>query len=163
MIASNQKGATAVEFAIILPMILLPLLFGIIEFSVFHYNNALLTYASRAAARKGLVYAFVRDDSGTPGDKTDDKIYTHPPDSEIEKEVLLWKDRFITFGTNPSPFGNIIIKRVDQDDPSIEPAFGNERRGDYLVVTLEYSYDFLFLFPILGTKTLKAETVMRLE
>jgi len=163
MIASNQKGATAVEFAIILLTILLPLLFGIIEFSIFQYNNALLTYASRAAARKGVVYAFVRDDLGTPEDKTDDVIYTHPPDDEIEKESLLWKDLFITFGTNPSPFVVKPPKRLDQDDLSIEVQYPYEKRGDYLVVTLEYSYDFLFLFPILGTKTLKAETVMRLE
>jgi Flp pilus assembly protein TadG len=50
----GQSGAVAVEFALVLP-ILLVLLFGIIEFGLIMYDKALLTNASREAARAGIV------------------------------------------------------------------------------------------------------------
>ena len=51
----NQKGAAIVEFAIILPLLLL-LIFGMIEFSLLMYNKAMITNASREGARRGIVY-----------------------------------------------------------------------------------------------------------
>jgi Flp pilus assembly protein TadG len=44
----------AVEFALVLP-ILLVILFGIIEFGLIMYDKAVLTNASREAARAGIV------------------------------------------------------------------------------------------------------------
>jgi len=52
----SQRGAALVEFALILPCLLL-LLFGIIEFSIALYDKAVITNASREAARAGIVYA----------------------------------------------------------------------------------------------------------
>ena len=49
-----QKGAAAVEFAIVLPLLLM-LLFGIIEFSVILYDKAMITNASREGTRAGIV------------------------------------------------------------------------------------------------------------
>lgn len=43
---SSQKGASAVEFALVLPLLML-ILFGIIEFSLLMYNKAMITNASR--------------------------------------------------------------------------------------------------------------------
>ena len=53
----NQKGVAAIEFALMLPVLLL-LVFGIIEFSVILYNKAMVTNASREGARAGIAYNF---------------------------------------------------------------------------------------------------------
>ena len=52
----NQKGASAVEFALVLP-ILIVLLFGILEFGLLMYNKAVITNASREGARAGIVFS----------------------------------------------------------------------------------------------------------
>ena len=50
----NQRGASAVEFAVVLfPLVLL--VFGIIDFGFLLYNKAMLTNASREGARAGIV------------------------------------------------------------------------------------------------------------
>jgi len=51
----NEKGATVVEFAFILPLLLF-LIFAIIEFALLLYNKAMVTNAARAGARTGLVF-----------------------------------------------------------------------------------------------------------
>ena len=53
----EQKGAALVEFAIVLPLILL-LIFGMIEFSILFDNQAVITNASREGARFGIVYDY---------------------------------------------------------------------------------------------------------
>ncbi len=52
---NNEKGASAVEFALVLPVLLL-ILFLIIEFSIALYDKAVVTNASREGARMGIVY-----------------------------------------------------------------------------------------------------------
>lgn len=56
MIATRKKisGSTVVEFAIILPLLLV-LIFGIIEYSVLLFNKAVITNAAREAARAGVI------------------------------------------------------------------------------------------------------------
>lgn len=49
----NNRGAALVEFAIVLPLLLL-LLVGIIEFGLLFYNKQVLTNASREGARAGI-------------------------------------------------------------------------------------------------------------
>lgn len=56
----KNKGAAVVEFAVVLPILLL-LVFGIIEFGFLLYNKAMLTNASREAARVGIVYTLDRE------------------------------------------------------------------------------------------------------
>jgi Flp pilus assembly protein TadG len=53
--SKSQDGASAVEFAIILPVLVL-LIFGIIEFSFAIYDKSMITQASREGARAGIVY-----------------------------------------------------------------------------------------------------------
>jgi Flp pilus assembly protein TadG len=55
MVLKRQNGSAAVEFAIILP-ILIVLLFGIVEFGLIFYNKAVITNASREGARYGIVF-----------------------------------------------------------------------------------------------------------
>jgi Flp pilus assembly protein TadG len=54
MLRYNQKGAALLEFAIILPILLL-LVFGIIEFGLLFYSKQVITNASREGARAGIV------------------------------------------------------------------------------------------------------------
>jgi Flp pilus assembly protein TadG len=49
----EQKGAAMVEFAIVLPLFLV-LVFGIIEFSLMLYDQAIITNASREGARSAI-------------------------------------------------------------------------------------------------------------
>jgi Flp pilus assembly protein TadG len=49
-----QRGVAAVEFALMLPLVLL-LTFGAITFTVALYSKAILTYASRQAVRAWVV------------------------------------------------------------------------------------------------------------
>jgi hypothetical protein len=52
----GQSGSSAIEFALVLP-VLIVLLFGIVEFGVLFYDKAMITNASREGARLGIVYA----------------------------------------------------------------------------------------------------------
>ena len=56
---NGERGASAIEFAVILPLLLV-VLFGIIEFGFVLYNKAVLTNACREGARAGIVSAFPR-------------------------------------------------------------------------------------------------------
>lgn len=49
-----QQGAAAVEFALILPILLL-VFFGMVELSLALYDKAIITNASREGARAGIV------------------------------------------------------------------------------------------------------------
>jgi hypothetical protein len=52
----NHRGASAVEFALVLPLLIV-ILFGIIEFGLLMYNQAVITNASREGARAGIVFS----------------------------------------------------------------------------------------------------------
>ena len=52
----EQRGGAAVEFAIVLPVLVL-LIFGMIEFSTLLYDKGVITNASREGARAGIVYS----------------------------------------------------------------------------------------------------------
>lgn len=53
----TQKGAAVVEFAIVLPFLLV-MTFGIMEFGLLFYDKAIITNASREAARSGIAYKY---------------------------------------------------------------------------------------------------------
>jgi Flp pilus assembly protein TadG len=50
----KQRGTTAVELALVLPLLLL-VVDGIVEFSVVMYDKAVITHAAREAVRAGVV------------------------------------------------------------------------------------------------------------
>lgn len=136
-VAGTQRGAAAVEFAIVCSLLFL-LVFGIIEFSIMLYDKAMLTNASREGARAGIVWAPDRNETSVT--------------SLVSAAVDLYTPNLINFGTAAS-----ISKDVDLE--GVEP-------GKSLTVNLEYEYSFLAFdaFSGLGPKVkLTAQTVMRME
>src|SRR3954447_22029101 len=59
-LVSDERGQAAVEFALILP-ILMALLLGIIQFGIVFNNYVTITDAARAGARKAAVSRFLSD------------------------------------------------------------------------------------------------------
>ena len=85
----KQFGVAAVEFAIILPVLLL-LIFGAIEFGIMMYDQAVITNASREGARAGVVY--VVGNPNADGIATAQSVATSYCGNNL-----------ITFGTSPGP------------------------------------------------------------
>ena len=134
----NEKGAAAVEFAIVLPVLVL-LLVGIMEFSVLLYDQAVITNASREGARAGIVFSDPNPIS----------------DAEIEAVVNNYcAGHMITFGA------------ASGVTTSVSRA-GSGSAGDPLTVSVNYHYDFLvipnFLSSLAGGINLAGQTVMRME
>ena len=145
----GKKGVAAVEFAIVLPLLML-LTFGIIEFSILFYNKAMVTNASREGARAGIVFADPRAD-----------------DAYIKTRVKAYCSNYlITFGSGsgtPLDDADIDITPIQSTrlDETLSPP------GTPLTVTVTYHYDFLvlpnFIGSFLGGMDLSAVTVMRME
>ena len=78
----NQRGATAVEFAIVI-LLFLTIVFGIIEFGLLMYNQHIVTNAGREGARYGIVYR-------TDGNRIQE--------NQIRNKIGDWNQYIITFG-----------------------------------------------------------------
>jgi len=132
-----QSGAALIEFAIVLPLLLM-LIFGMIEFSVMLYDKAMITNASREGTRAGIVYAF-------PDRLSDAEI------SAVVTDYL--QGHMISLGGPSAP--NIVVSGQCVDS------------GDQLSVTVTYPYHFFvlpnFIASLSGTTTLSAVTTMRCE
>jgi Flp pilus assembly protein TadG len=112
-----------VELALILPVFLL-LIFGLIEFSVAFYDQAILTQATREGARAGVVLRNPKLSS-----------------SEIQQLVLDYTSgALITFGSTVAP-----VVTVTQSSPA---AFPNP-----LQVKVEYTYTGLGLGMLMSAIT----------
>lgn len=142
-LTGNETGAAAVEFAILLPL-LLALIFGGIEFGLVMFNQQVLTNASREATRAGIVVGI---------DSVDDPTLT-----QIALDYC--QDYLVTF-ENPAPVPTVTITRT-----------AGTNFGDPLTVTVQYDYQFLVLPNIrslLGGGSystnlpLEAKTTMRYE
>jgi hypothetical protein len=118
---NNQRGTSAVEFAIVLPLLVL-FIFGIIEFGLIFYNKAMVTNASREAARAGIVY---RD----------------PPVSKEEMSEVVnnyCENMLVSFGSS-LPHETLVPNDVC------------DAHGKELVVNVVYRYEFLLLPDFLST------------
>jgi Flp pilus assembly protein TadG len=122
MSLNDTRGASAVELAIILP-VLLVILFGIIEFGIYMYNKQMLTNAAREGARAGIVAYTTRL---TP--------------AEILDVVQESFQNAITFGAE----NDVVL--VGTPDGYASDA----DTGVTLTVTVKYDYDFLVLPNFLG-------------
>ena len=137
-----QKGAAAIEFAIVLPLFIV-LTFGIIEFGVIMYNKAILTNASREGARFGILF--------------NKPVHTT---AQIETRVETYLkdgDLLINLG-GPKP---------DTDSISIDPIPYPRLFGAEVRVKVNFSYDFLLLpsfIPFIPNPLdLSCVTIMRQE
>jgi Flp pilus assembly protein TadG len=134
---SSQKGAAAVEFAIVLlPLILIT--FGIIEFGTYLYNQQVITNASREGARAGIVASSPR-------------VTPAAIKSIVDNYAA---DNLVTFGTSNSP-GVIVTGYASDAD-----------FGDDLTIQVTYNYSFLVIPNFIAmekVRTMQATTVMRYE
>lgn len=92
---NDQRGVAAVEFAIVLPILLI-IFAGITEFGIAYYNKQVITNASREGARAGITRSNRED-----------------PDFSIEEAVQNYAlDRLITFGGSSVP----VLDPLPEDD-----------------------------------------------
>ncbi|HQP25984.1 MAG TPA: pilus assembly protein, partial [Smithellaceae bacterium] len=63
-VSSRSRGASAVEFALIMPLFFL-LLFGIVDFGWYFFNQHTIQYATREGARLALVGRTLQNPDGS--------------------------------------------------------------------------------------------------
>lgn len=136
-LASNERGVAALEFVLVFPF-LMTVLFGIIDASLLLCDKAVITNASREAARAGVV---VRVPQLTA--------------SDIRNVALAYtQNNLVTGGTATTPTIN-----VDQS--------AGTSPGSPLKVTVTYTYEGLVLGSALssltGPITISATSVMNYE
>lgn len=122
----NDDGASAVEFAIVLPLFLV-FVFGIIEFSIIMYNKALITNASREGARFGILYTEPAKDENVLK-------------SEIENRI---KSKILVDSNDPTKYK--LISLGGAAVPIVESTLIPDDPDDYIEVKVTYSYNFLLL------------------
>ncbi len=132
-----QKGVAAIEFAIVLPLLMM-IIFGIIEFGLLLYDKQVITNASREGARIGISDVVVSD-------------------ADIEAVVANYvANNLITFGTPTPPVTTI--------EPANRTGMVF---GEDVTVTVTYNYDFLmlpnFVADFAGVQTLATTTVMKMQ
>lgn len=132
-IIRDQRGGSAVEFAILL-LVLLLIVFGIIEFGLIFYNQQVITNASREAARYGIVSRVPR--------------YTAAEVAQVVNNYC--QGRLYPQSSTASP-------TVTVSAPS-GTGFGAD-----LEVSVSWPYDFIFLPDYLLGRPLYAKTVMKYE
>lgn len=143
-IIKDQKGGALVEFAIVLPLLVV-LVIGIVEFGLLCYNKHVIANASREGARAAIVAGVDFLDDATI--RTIVKNYCNP--------------RLLDFSGNT----------IDNDDIDLTDGDGNAvvrstlGFGDDFAVTIEYDYGFLIpsLFSLGNTTTITAKTLMKME
>jgi hypothetical protein len=139
----DTRGGSAVEFALILPVLIL-ILFGIVEFSLIMYDKAVITNASREGARQGIIY------------RTNNGEYSPMTAAEIQTAVNNYLDSSHLYClTNPQPVPSVV-------------ALPNTPLPRMLTVRVTYPYNFLIIPNIPGVNivdqlNLASETVMRME
>ncbi|MDH3880068.1 MAG: pilus assembly protein [Desulfobacteraceae bacterium] len=152
-VIENERGAAAVEFAIVLPVLVM-FVFGIIEFGIVFYNKAMVTNACREAARAAIVYR-------TPILAAD----------EMKNEVDTVVAKYLSDPNNPSM---TILIPGNAPLPTVDSAALNTcaNPGDELNVTLSWNHSFIMLPDFLadffsgglpGTIKIVAITKMRCE
>ncbi len=146
-ILRRQNGSSAVEAAIILSFFML-IVFGIVEWSLYLYNDHIITDASRRGARRGIVQASPKISEG-----------------EIQATVLSYTgDNLVTFGTQTPP--SVAVKNLS--DPTMASPIRCTKFGDDLQVAVSYDYQFLLLPAftfgrVSPSKTITARTIMKCE
>ena len=141
---NSQDGSVLVEFAILLPLLMI-ILFGIIDFGVLIYNQQVITNASREGARNGIACRY--------NAMTESNDYYDT--SSIQNVVTNYCSRLITFGTKTPP--TVIVTGC-----STLPTIDN-----VLQVQVDFNHSFLvipnFLPGIGNMQNIRAITTMAYE
>ena len=141
--AKDLKGASAVEFALVLPILTL-IVFGIIEFGLILYDKAMITNASREGARAGIVF------------RTDPVNGSYSPltNGEIGNVVNGYLRNYLVTFSGPTNATTAVTRN-------------GSGVGSELKVSVGYSYTFLvlpsFITNLTGGINMTADTVMRME
>ena len=129
-----QAGSNLVEFALVLPLLLV-LLFGIIDFSLALFDKAVVTNAVREGARNGIVYSDTR-----------------PTPDQIKTLVETYcNNKLITFGPATANATATFSGSNSGDTLTVSVQY----YYDYVVISK--------LIPSLQSLNLSATSVMRLE
>jgi Flp pilus assembly protein TadG len=148
------RGATVVEFAMVLPMFLL-LLFGIIEFGRYFFVQHTLQFATREGTRLALVGGTLADANGNPLSRT----------ASIIKKI----NDNASLAVNPAEISiSIFPITATYSDPvgwDVQQDAGVP--GAYMRVRTRHTY--IFLTPLIGNfftgaaRTIQAEATYRNE
>ena len=145
-LSENEKGTSIVEFAIILPVLLI-LIFGMVEFAALFYNKAVITNASREGARAAIVFRTDANGNYTPYQQVD-----------IQTIVNNYVGNYLI----GFPRGTATIPAFTPCPQTPTPGSDN-----YAVVQVSYGYHFLVLQNLLSFLqspfTLSSSTTMACE
>lgn len=150
---TDQRGASAVEFAIIMPLLVV-FVFGIVEFGIMYYDKAVITNACREGARAGILWGDPRPDEPEIRRVIYDYLAANPD------------------GTEPKMLISFAPDKVDLIPPPTECDPDNGVTN--VTVTVKYDYNYLIIPNILGaffvdqpfsdgTTSIVARTIMRCE
>lgn len=157
----SEKGATLIEFVLVLPLLLL-FTFAIIEFGVLMFDKAMITLASREGARAAIVWrpdadSFLDTDAiGAVVDNFLGVAGSNPP-------LLL-----ISFGDESTSLQPYVVQWKSSDVGSVWETTFDPDVHEYMRVIVQYRYDWLVLHALgfIGFPdglTLQGETIMRME
>ncbi len=136
----NDKGTAAVEFALVLP-ILLFVLFAIIELSIAMYDKAVITNASREGARMGILMA----------------LDPRPDAAAIAAVVSSYTAANLISFSPAAPSTTV----------TGAPCAPAPATGGYITVSVAYTYNFFvlpnFMKSLTGPLVLNGAAVMRCE
>ncbi len=142
---NNESGQGLVEFALVLPVLLI-LLLGILEGGLLLFNQHVITNASREGARYGIV-------ARTPRRPVDG------PNSIANVVAAYTADHLITFGEG------VPVTTVTTNATS--GGTSGALFGDNLTVRVSFRYDFLvlpnFVGELAGATDLVATAMMKYE
>ena len=155
-VINSTRGAAAVEFAILLPL-LLAIVFGIIELGAVLYNQAVITNASREAARFSAAFYT------NPANAT----ATRPACADIQNYVVSYVNTyFISFTSSSFNASNVSC-------PTGTPHTNYSGFAGYVdTIRIQYQYNFMLFGNLMGlltggtwapSLTLTAQTAMRDE
>lgn len=145
----SEKGAVAVEFAVI-AVLLLTLIFGAIDFGLLFYNKQVITNAAREGARMGIVQRIPTE-----------RVTV----ADVQNEILSFcQNNLVTGGSNPADALEAPLVYYEDKDGNPVAGPGDTERGGIIGVEVRYTYDFFVISYLgLGPKLLKAEVKMTME
>ena len=122
---SNENGATVVEFAVIVFLLLL-IIFGILEFAFIFYQRHFIENAAREGVRIGIRADNYETFDDAPGPGCIDKLNCYCAVDEAVRDYLstLYQDIYKAADA-------VAVERVDEDgEPSVAIVESDVGRGD---------------------------------